>query len=1174
MAILTWKNPNDGFWNDPNNWLGGIFPRNNPNDDVVIDVAGEITTTHNEGNTVIRNFSTEEKFHLLKGSLTVKNATLNNTFILGNPGNADNEPHFIVKGIANLNADSHLWEGTLTGKFNNKGTLTFWGYPLILQEATLNNYHTIQQKKDGWIRLENSTINTLQGAEYRIEGGRLYAGVPSSESYFLLDGGTLHKTESDKGTIAVQVNSNNGEIAIKEGTLVFEEGAELSDTKINIEQNSIFLLEENDDDITYRFRNTTIDGSGRLEINSKVYAEDTITFSDNTLLSTFGSLQGKEFINLGRGKLIIESDRKLEATLINRGIIEQTRPGLSLDKGTLINDGGTYKLFGVRDPLPLAVEGLDLDGLILDKGLVDGEPHLSNWKDEVFINQKDGIIVTEKGSGDFDEYAEIAVRVEDKGGIINVAYGTLALSGGGKYQGTNFIISTYLNTKANKQKEAILQFDGGHHLFKDGVTFEQQGIVNFSDGEIEVENTLDLENTIWGDIFGFSYLQGSSPESKFVNRGYFLITTGVTTAFIYERFIEPYEHRLATNLVNEEGAKIEHAPGSIYIKIAESGKIDNYGNYYALSEDASKEGSFWIQGDGDSYGEINNFSSGVFTKAGSKEGVIEVAFNNLGGTVDVREGQLELRRGGNNKNGEYSIAENASLIFEGNKTYSFLNTNFDNQGNLTFSSSEFKFLDKQVLEGKVNFDRGTYRVDKELVLNGEINWSDNSSHETNFSGAGTIINQKQFTIKDGTRFGIANELINKDSLSIEYGRVSLENPFTNVKDATLSLGKTTITKSINTNGKILNHGLVEKTDKSVTTVEVFVENHNSSVDVRAGELRFAGGGKHTNSRFQINKGSTLYLAGAKEYSHQFRQATFENGGTIEIGSESYSDVIAFETLDDVTLSGSVKWTGGAIAGSGSVKITDDLVIEGLTSLNTTLYATGNTTQNWSTVWFRGGTLNNLGNYTMTQGELDIWAKESGVFRNQGSFHKTTNKDATIDIHFENSETGKVQIKAGELTFSQGGIFGGEITIGPDGTLVLDDGRNDRSFTFTKNSTLNNQGNLEISARIITEDLFTLKGDIQLDYSGELAGARYRNEGNIKSYGGKIESQFANAEKMELLGYNELTLGNNFTNLGIFKIHKGTIGSHGSSTSVSFNNEGTFIKDGTESASIEVDVNST
>ena len=50
---VSWVNPAGGFWDDPANWSSGQLP--GPNDDVVIDVPGNVTITHRQGNDTIKS---------------------------------------------------------------------------------------------------------------------------------------------------------------------------------------------------------------------------------------------------------------------------------------------------------------------------------------------------------------------------------------------------------------------------------------------------------------------------------------------------------------------------------------------------------------------------------------------------------------------------------------------------------------------------------------------------------------------------------------------------------------------------------------------------------------------------------------------------------------------------------------------------------------------------------------------------------------------------------------------------------------------------------------------------------------------------------------------------------------------------------------------------------------
>ena len=60
-----WINPAGGFWDDPANWEGGVLP--GPNDNVLIDVPGDVTIIHRTGLTVINRLISRESLALTGG---------------------------------------------------------------------------------------------------------------------------------------------------------------------------------------------------------------------------------------------------------------------------------------------------------------------------------------------------------------------------------------------------------------------------------------------------------------------------------------------------------------------------------------------------------------------------------------------------------------------------------------------------------------------------------------------------------------------------------------------------------------------------------------------------------------------------------------------------------------------------------------------------------------------------------------------------------------------------------------------------------------------------------------------------------------------------------------------------------------------------------------------------
>src|SRR5688572_4250126 len=69
-ATISWDGGGgNNSWQTAANWSGNVLP--GANDDVIIDVAGDIAVVHSSGTTSVRSLNCQEGFQLLGGSLTV-----------------------------------------------------------------------------------------------------------------------------------------------------------------------------------------------------------------------------------------------------------------------------------------------------------------------------------------------------------------------------------------------------------------------------------------------------------------------------------------------------------------------------------------------------------------------------------------------------------------------------------------------------------------------------------------------------------------------------------------------------------------------------------------------------------------------------------------------------------------------------------------------------------------------------------------------------------------------------------------------------------------------------------------------------------------------------------------------------------------------------------------------
>ena len=120
IGTSTWINPAGGSWNDPANWENGELP--GPNTDVVIDVPGDVTITHDAGDTVVNGITSANPFVLSGGTLQVATTIqVDNTFTMSGgtlrdatvlPGAGGQGLVFV--GISNLDAVTIAGSATIS----------------------------------------------------------------------------------------------------------------------------------------------------------------------------------------------------------------------------------------------------------------------------------------------------------------------------------------------------------------------------------------------------------------------------------------------------------------------------------------------------------------------------------------------------------------------------------------------------------------------------------------------------------------------------------------------------------------------------------------------------------------------------------------------------------------------------------------------------------------------------------------------------------------------------------------------------------------------------------------------------------------------------------------------------------------------------------------------------
>ena len=698
MVTFTWIGNVNDFWDNDYAWLGTIAPGLNPDDDVYINVAGNITTTHRFGNTVIRNLTTNENFVIKDGTLEVNGeAYINGDFILGHTYSNGN-PFLVANGIVNFNDDSLLIDGGLDGdgEFNNHGTLTIASY--VDLKTTLNNHNTTILD-GGNLYFYGGNFNNLAGATFQMEGYGLWERFSPDKSAFN-NFSVFNKTKTTKATVDVEFNNYTGaEVNVLQGELRLEEGGANIDTIYRVADGARLYVgrsvNESGDKPIYRLRNTSfeVEGNGELIVDSVLFAEkNPVTFAGNTELSTFSDLQGAGFNNTGTVRIFGDGGR-LKTTLRNElnGVIQQDSPNFELDGGRIENLGGVYQ-----------VSGLYLGSKFLKKSGSGG----------TFINDEG--IIRKVGDG----FAEIDVHLIDTLGRVESQRGYLYFTGT-ELDGTRLI--TAPDTAAITLDRGL---DAGNHVVKNIDLSQNEGSVRFR-GNTKIEGS---PLNLYGDTQWWAYISSTQfTGENLINHGDLSIRTTPGSR------LTP-EHHLATAMINR--GEINHWADDNTITFLENGALINEkGATYNFFTDPDGFGDIKSQG---SNNYIDNY--GLFRKSGDRIGYISVDIHNFG-EWRVDEGALRL---------DSDFIQTDGKLFL-NHTELYTSKAFQING----GSLEGEGLINGMVEiGSADIKIGTDGDGDTGILNIQGNWDETDLSTLSFDINGDLAGEDFDLLKiDGTFFG-------------------------------------------------------------------------------------------------------------------------------------------------------------------------------------------------------------------------------------------------------------------------------------------------------------------------------------------------------------------------------------------------------------------------------------
>ena len=593
----------------------------------------------------------------------------------------------------------------------------------------------------------------------------------------------------------------------------------------------------------------------------------------------------------------------------------------------------------------------------------------------------------------------VGVAFNNLGGSIEVQAGTVNLTGGGASTGGTYAVAA----------GTVLNHGGGTQSWSGSYTVSGAGTVGLSAGTLSIGagSTATFNNpggfqVAGGTLTGSGTLGGNVGwSSGTINAtGAGLTTTGAMS-------ISGSSTLTLQGVLNNSGVITQTTTGQVYFS---GGTLNNLAG-----------GTFDLQS-----GNLNNSSgtnafnnSGTLRKStGTGTITVGVAFNNLGGSIDVRAGTVSLTSfGGSSTGGTLNAANSATLLLGGTLT-----------GNYVGSPAGFVGLAGVTLQvgaagASLNFGGNGFTLSGGALNGGSAGLTNTGI--LNITGASNLTLQG---ILNNT--GVITQTTTASLLFIG-------GTLNNLAGGTFDLQSGGLNSSSGTNA-FNNSGILRKsTGTGTINVGVAFNNLGGSIDVRAGTVSLTSfGGSSTGGTLNAANSATLLLGGTLTGNYVGSPAGFVGlaGVTLQVGAAGAS--LNFGG-NGFTLSGGALNGGSAgLTNTGILNITgaSNLTLQGI--LNNTGVITQTTT---ASLLFIGGTLNNLagGTFDLQSGGLNS-SSGTNAFNNSGILRKSTGT-GTINVGVAfNNLGGSIDVRAGtvSLTSFGGSSTGGTLNAANSATLLL------------------------------------------------------------------------------------------------------------------------------------------
>lgn len=744
---------------------------------------------------------------------------------------------------------------------------------------------------------------------------------------------------------------------------------------------------------------------GELLFNGGTIAADGLL---NTVGSTTwrgGTLTGWSGINNSGLCYVTNGNSKtLDGTILNNtGIINQIDTTLDfMNYATLYNrPDAIYDIWGdmaFSGTSPTAGEIINsgtfrrssgLNPITIDMPFHNMHGTVDVWSGSVLFN----------GGGGFTD------------GLIKVAAGSsVSLSAPGSPSAPGFLLSGSLNATG----AGVVSFGPGSiNVLPDSNIFLN---LTGTDGFVLATTTLNANGNIttagaskWsmGSLRGWPGL---------TNTGTMLVTASATK-------------KIDAGVLNNSGI-ISHQDGIIEFR---NGGVFN--NYYNGVYEQQVTFPFSSQSPTDDM--INNY--GIYRKTSTSATIIPMAFNNIGGTIDIRSGVLTLAGGGTSTGGNVMLSNNSSFIYGGRHTFSAW-LGITGIGNAGPQDSQSYLVAAPGANINVNLSgispgfmiAGTVVTDGSISTYGKSDWSGGT-----ITGRGGFNNSGVMTVSNTTGY-LTDAVLNNHGTINQSTAINLtKSSVNNYGNGLYDLISNNINGSPLMDGVFNNWGLFRKsTSSNSSIVSIPFNSIGGTIEVTAGSLSLTRGGNNKGGNINVSPNCMLTLSGNTGFAND-TWASGEGSFIIDGGCAIAPDSQLTANMGEGKLrispailktdgilnnTGQAEWMSGTIRGHGGISNSGTFTVMGgmldagaINNSGTLVVGTSMQTKNSMITNLSGGIVD------IQQSGIDQVFGSRSTVNNYGTIRKTQSNPSSINTAL-NCYSGTLDIQQGELSLRGGGIF--------------------------------------------------------------------------------------------------------------------------------------------------------